>query len=66
MKFRIKGVDLEGNAITEDITGPEANATVTGRKVFGAIYEVTSLNSSDEVPKSTSLSVVGFKIPSSN
>ena len=39
--FTITGLDMDGNAQTEVIAGPEASATVTGRKTFSAIYSVT-------------------------
>jgi len=39
--FTITGLDMDGNAQTEVIKGPEANATVTGRLQFSAIYSVT-------------------------
>ena len=39
--FTITGLDMDGNAQTEVIKGPEASATVTGRLQFSAIYSVT-------------------------
>lgn len=39
--FTITGLDMDGNAQTEVIAGPEASATITGRKTFSAIYSVT-------------------------
>ena len=39
--FTVTGLDMDGNAQTEVLAGPEASATVTGRKTFSAIYSVT-------------------------
>ena len=32
---------MDGTSLTEVITGPEANATVTGRQIFRDIYSIT-------------------------
>ena len=39
--FTITGLDMDGNAQTEVIKGPDASATVTGRLQFSAIHSVT-------------------------
>ena len=39
--FTVVGVDMDGAALTEVITGPAANATVTGRRIFKDIYTIT-------------------------
>ena len=39
--FTIVGTDLSGNALTEVITGPTANATVLGSKTFKTVTSVT-------------------------
>ena len=40
--FTITGTDMSGNALTEVITGPEANKTVTGRQIFKTIHTVVN------------------------
>ena len=40
-KFTIVGIDMDGNTLQEVITGPTANATVTGRQIFKEIHSVT-------------------------
>ncbi len=40
-KFTIVGTDMDGNTLHEVITGPIANATVTGRQIFKEIHSVT-------------------------
>ena len=39
--FTVVGTDLSGNALTEVITGPAANATVLGSKTFQTISSIT-------------------------
>ena len=38
--FVITGLDLDGNSITETVTGPAANATVTSTNQFASVSEV--------------------------
>ena len=33
---------MDGNSLTEVITGPEANKTVTGRQIFKTIHTVVT------------------------
>ena len=40
-KFTIVGIDMDGNTLQEVITGPTANATITGRQIFKEIHSVT-------------------------
>ena len=40
--FTVTGTDMSGNALTEVITGPEANKTVTGRRIFKTIHTVVN------------------------
>ena len=40
--FTVTGTDMSGNALTEVITGPEANKTVTGRQIFKTIHTVVN------------------------
>ena len=40
--FTVTGTDMSGNALTEIITGPEANKTVTGRRIFKTIHTVVN------------------------
>ena len=48
--FTVVGTDLSGNAQTEVITGPAANATVLGSKTFQTISSITpSANTSGSV-----------------
>ena len=48
--FTVVGTDMSGNAQTEVITGPAANATVLGTKTFQTISSVTpSANTSGSV-----------------
>ena len=48
--FTVVGTDLSGNALTEVITGPAANATVFGSKTFQTISSITpSSNTSGRV-----------------
>ncbi len=52
--FTVVGTDLSGNAQTEVITGPTANATVIGSKTFRTITSVTpSGNSSGSITVGT-------------
>ena len=52
--FTIVGTDLSGNAQTEVITGPTANATVLGSKTFKTVTSVTpSGNSSGSITVGT-------------
>ena len=39
--FTVVGVAMDGTSLTEVITGPAANATVTGRQIFRDIYSIT-------------------------
>ena len=39
--FTVVGVDMDGTALTEVITGPGAGLTVTGRRIFKDIYTIT-------------------------
>ena len=39
--FTVVGTAMDGTALTEVITGPTANATVTGRRIFRTIHTVT-------------------------
>ena len=53
--FTIGGTDLSGNAQTEFITGPEANATVIGTKTFRTVTSITpASNSSGSITVGTS------------
>ena len=48
--FTVVGTDLSGNAQTEVITGPAANATVLGSKTFQTISSITpSSNTSGQI-----------------
>ena len=38
--FTVTGVGMDGSALTEIITGPEATKTVTGRQIFREIHKV--------------------------
>ncbi len=40
--FTVTGTDMSGNALIEVITGPAANATVTGRQIFKTITSVVN------------------------
>ena len=40
--FTVTGTDMDGNALIEVITGPEANKTVTGRRIFKTITSVVN------------------------
>ena len=40
--FTVTGTGMDGSALTEIITGPTANATVTGRQIFRTIHTVVS------------------------
>ena len=40
--FTVTGTDMSGNALTEVITGPAANKTVTGRQIFKTIHTVVN------------------------
>ena len=40
--FTVTGIDMSGNALIEVITGPEANKTVTGRRIFKEIHTVAT------------------------
>ena len=40
--FTVTGTDMSGNALIEVITGPEANKTVTGRRIFKTIHTVVN------------------------
>ena len=40
--FTVTGTDMSGNALIEVITGPEANKTVTGRRIFKTITSVVN------------------------
>ena len=52
--FTIVGTDLSGNAQTEVITGPTANATVLGSKTFKTVTSITpSGNSSGSITVGT-------------
>ena len=52
--FTVVGTDLSGNAQTEVITGPAANATVFGSKTFKTVTSVTpSSNSSGNITVGT-------------
>ena len=39
--FTVVGRAMDGTSLTEVITGPAANATVTGRQIFRDIYSIT-------------------------
>tara|TARA_B100000900_G_scaffold116803_1_gene98373 strand:+ start:1328 stop:3526 length:2199 start_codon:yes stop_codon:yes gene_type:complete len=39
--FTVVGIAMDGTSLTEVITGPEANETVTGRQIFRDIYSIT-------------------------
>jgi len=39
--FTVVGIAMDGTSLTEVITGPAANATVTGRQIFRDIYSIT-------------------------
>lgn len=52
--FTVVGTDLSGNAQTEVITGPAANATVIGLKTFRTVTSITpSSNSSGSITVGT-------------
>ncbi len=52
--FTVVGTDLSGNAQTEVITGPAANATVIGLKTFRTVTSITpSSNSSGSITLGT-------------
>jgi hypothetical protein len=38
--FTVTGTDVNGNAVTEDITGPNTSATVPGTKIFLTVTQV--------------------------
>ena len=40
--FTVTGTDMSGNTLVEVITGPEANKTVTGRRIFKTIHTVVT------------------------
>ena len=40
--FTVTGTDMSGNTLVEVITGPEANITVTGRRIFKTIHTVVT------------------------
>ncbi len=40
--FTVTGTDMSGNTLVEVITGPEANKTVTGRRIFKTIHTVVN------------------------
>ena len=40
--FTVTGTDMSGNTLIEVITGPEANETVTGRRIFKTIHTVVT------------------------
>jgi len=40
--FTVVGKDMSGNSLTEIITGPGANLTVTGRQIFRSIETITT------------------------
>ena len=40
--FTVTGTDMSGNTVVEVITGPEANETVTGRRIFKTIHTVVT------------------------
>ncbi len=40
--FTVTGTDMSGNTLVEVITGPEANKTVTGRRIFKTINTVVN------------------------
>jgi len=39
--FTVVGTGMDGTSLTEIITGPEANKTVTGRRIFKTIHTIT-------------------------
>ena len=39
--FTVVGTGMDGTSLTEVITGPEANKTVTGRRIFKTIHTIT-------------------------
>ena len=39
--FTVVGTAMDGTSLTEIITGPEANKTVTGRRIFKTIHTIT-------------------------
>ncbi len=39
--FTVVGTGMDGTSLTEVITGPEANKTVTGRRIFRTIHTIT-------------------------
>ena len=39
--FTVVGTGMDGTSLTEVITGPEANETVTGRRIFKTIHTIT-------------------------
>ena len=39
--FSVVGTDMNGASLTEVITGPAANATVTGRRIFKEVFSIT-------------------------
>ena len=39
--FSVVGTDMNGVSLTEVITGPAANATVTGRRIFKEVFSIT-------------------------
>jgi flagellin len=40
--FTVTGTDMSGNKLVEVITGPEANKTVTGRRIFKSIHTIVN------------------------
>ncbi len=40
--FTVVGTGMDGTSLTEVITGPEANKTVTGRRIFKTIHTITA------------------------
>ena len=40
--FTVTGTDMSGNKLVEVITGPEANKTVTGRRIFKTIHTIVN------------------------
>ncbi len=40
--FTVTGTDMSGNTLVEVITGPEANKTVTGRRIFRTIHTIVN------------------------
>ena len=40
--FTVTGTDMSGNKLVEIITGPEADKTVTGRRIFKTIHSIVN------------------------